>query len=49
MLRQRLDYPQLKRAVRDQAKRFRPTNILIEDKASGTQLIQELIREAYMA
>jgi predicted phage terminase large subunit-like protein len=40
-----MDYPDLKRAVRDQAERFRPSNILIEDKASGTQLIQELIRD----
>jgi len=45
VLRQRMDYPELKRAVRDQAERFQPSNILIEDKASGTQLIQELIRE----
>jgi predicted phage terminase large subunit-like protein len=45
VFRKRLDYPDLKRAVRDLAIRFRPTNILIEDKASGTQLIQELIRE----
>jgi predicted phage terminase large subunit-like protein len=45
VLRKRLDYPDLKRAVREQADRFRPSNILIEDKASGTQLIQELIRE----
>jgi predicted phage terminase large subunit-like protein len=45
VLRKRLDYPALKRAVRDEALRYRPTNILIEDKASGTQLIQELIRE----
>jgi predicted phage terminase large subunit-like protein len=45
VLRERLDYPDLKRAVREQANRFRPSNILIEDKASGTQLIQELIRE----
>jgi predicted phage terminase large subunit-like protein len=45
VLRQRLDYPQLKRAVCIQAQHFAPTNILIEDKASGTQLIQELIRE----
>jgi predicted phage terminase large subunit-like protein len=41
-----MDYPELKRAVRDQAALFRPSNILIEDKASGTQLIQELIRES---
>ena len=46
VLRKRMDYPDLKRAVRDQAERFRPSNILIEDKASGTQLIQELIRES---
>ena len=45
VLRQRLDYPDLKRAVRTQAECFRPSNILIEDKASGTQLIQELIRD----
>ena len=40
-----MDYPELKRSVASQAARFDPTNILIEDKASGTQLIQELIRE----
>ena len=40
-----MDYRDLKRAVRSHADQFRPTNILIEDKASGTQLIQELIRE----
>ena len=45
VFRQRLDYPQLKRAVHRQAARFRPLNILIEDKASGTQLIQELVRD----
>jgi hypothetical protein len=39
VLRKRMDYPDLKRAVREQADRFRPANILIEDKASGTQLI----------
>ena len=45
VLHQRLDYPQLKRAVIAQAHSFQPNNILIEDKASGTQLIQELIRD----
>jgi len=45
VLRQRLDYPQLKRAVSSLSRRFKPTNILVEDKASGTQLIQELIRD----
>jgi predicted phage terminase large subunit-like protein len=45
VLRKRLHYPELKRAVWEQAARFQPTIILIEDKASGTQLIQELIRD----
>ena len=45
VLRERYDYPRLKRAVRNHAQRFKAGNILIEDAASGTQLIQELIRE----
>ncbi len=45
VLRKRMDYPDLKRAVRQHAELFHPTNILIEDKASGTQLIQELLRD----
>jgi predicted phage terminase large subunit-like protein len=45
VLRKRLDYPDLKRAVREQAEVQRATVVLIEDKASGTQLIQELIHE----
>lgn len=45
VMRERMDYPDLKRAVRQQAERYRPENILIEDKASGTQLIQELLRD----
>jgi predicted phage terminase large subunit-like protein len=45
VLRKRLDYPELKRAVRRQAEDFSPKTILIEDKASGTQLIQELVYE----
>jgi phage terminase large subunit-like protein len=43
VLRKKLEYPDLKRAVIEQSRRFNPTAILIEDKASGTQLIQELI------
>ena len=43
VLRKRMDYPELKRTVCEHAQRFRPSNILIEDKASGIQLIQELI------
>jgi len=43
--RKRMDYPDLKRAVKEQAKLHKPDKILIEDRASGTQLIQELKRE----
>ena len=45
VLRARLEYPELKRQVRMQAAEWEANNILIEDKASGTQLCQELIRE----
>jgi len=41
----RLEYPALKRAVREQQRLFDATVVLIEDKASGTQLIQELIED----
>ncbi|HKM73451.1 MAG TPA: phage terminase large subunit [Stellaceae bacterium] len=49
VLRSRMEYPELKRAVRAQYERFRPSVVLIEDKASGTQLIQELIRDGMYA
>jgi predicted phage terminase large subunit-like protein len=49
VLRRRLEYPELKRAVREQYERLRPSVLLIEDNASGTQLIQELIREGLYA
>src|SRR5438477_12081790 len=45
VFRRRLEYPALKRAVREQQALFAATELLIEDKASGTQLIQELIVE----
>ena len=45
VFRQKLEYPALKRAVREQQNRFKATVVLIEDKASGTQLIQELIKD----
>ena len=47
--RKRLGYPELKRLVREQAEAFHPATILIEDRASGTQLIQELISEGLYA
>ncbi len=42
VLRRRLNYPDLKRLVVEHARRFKANTILIEDKASGTQLIQDL-------
>jgi predicted phage terminase large subunit-like protein len=45
--RKRLNYPELKRKVVDLAKHHHATTILIEDKASGTQLIQDLRAEMY--
>jgi predicted phage terminase large subunit-like protein len=43
VLRKRMEYPELKRAVCEQCEAFGASVGLIEDKASGTQLIQELI------
>jgi predicted phage terminase large subunit-like protein len=40
--RERLNYPDLKRKARELAQLHRADTILIEDKASGTQLIQDL-------
>lgn len=40
--RERIDYPALKKRVAELAKVYRPRWILIEDTASGVQLIQEL-------
>jgi len=49
VLRRRMEYPELKRAVRDQRDAFGASVVLIEDKASGTQLIQELIADGLHA
>lgn len=38
----RAEYPELKRLVLAQAERFRASAVLIEDKASGQQLLQDL-------
>jgi predicted phage terminase large subunit-like protein len=45
VLRVRLNYPDLTRAVRTQADVHHATGVLIEDHASGTPLIQELVYE----
>ena len=49
VFRRRLEYPALKRAVREQQSLFNASEVLIEDKASGTQLIQELVAEGCYA
>jgi predicted phage terminase large subunit-like protein len=45
VLRKRFIYPDLKRAIVEHANLHRPNVILIEDKASGTQLIPDLRRD----
>jgi predicted phage terminase large subunit-like protein len=45
VFRQRLNYPELKRKAKELAALHHPNTILIEDKASGTQLIQDLQAE----
>lgn len=47
VFRKRLNYPDLKRAVKDQANYHRATVVIIEDKASGTQLLQEFKQEGF--
>jgi predicted phage terminase large subunit-like protein len=42
VLRRKMEFPELKRTVRELAGRWKATIVLIEDKSSGTQLIQEL-------
>ena len=49
VVRERFDYPELKRRVKDEHRRWRADVVLIEDKASGTQLIQELLDEGMHA
>ncbi len=42
VFRWKVNFPELKRAVIDLYRKYNPSNVLIEDKASGTALIQEL-------
>jgi len=48
VLRQRLEFPELKRFVTAAYDRDKPTAVLIEDEASGQSLIQELKRNTYI-
>ena len=45
VLRRRMEFPELKRTIREMAALHRVDVVLIEDRASGTQLIQELKNE----
>jgi len=45
VLREKLDYPDLKRRVMAHAARHDANSVLIEDKGSGTSLIQDISRE----
>ena len=49
VLRRRMEYPELKRTVCEQCRAFGANVVLIEDKASGTQLIQELVQDGLHA
>lgn len=44
----RLEYPELKRLIVAHAQRFNPEAILMEDKASGQSLLQDLKRETQL-
>ena len=43
--RQRVEYPDLKRAMRDLAATWKPGSILIEDSSAGQSVVQDLKRE----
>jgi predicted phage terminase large subunit-like protein len=45
IIRERLEYPELKRAIINMTEKWQPNAILIEDKGSGQSLIQDIKRE----
>lgn len=45
VLKRKMQYPELKRAAIDGNAKWTPTAVLVEDKASGQSLVQELQRE----
>lgn len=47
VLRKKMEFPELKKTVRDIASLWRADVVLVEDKASGTQLIQDLRAENF--
>jgi predicted phage terminase large subunit-like protein len=47
VFRKRLLFPDLKRAVIEQDAMFNPATVLIENRASGQQLLQDLVRDGF--
>ena len=47
VLRQRLSFPELKKAIRELEVRFKADQIVIEDHASGTPLVQDLRNDGF--
>ncbi len=47
VFRRRMEFPELKRTVVEMASRWNADVVLVEDKASGTQLIQQLVSERF--
>jgi len=47
VFRKRLDYPDLRRQVEQLARGHKANSVVIEDRASGTQLIQDLQRQMF--
>ena len=45
--RRRMEFPELKHMVKELAALWKATNVLIEDKSSGTQLIQQLRADGF--
>jgi predicted phage terminase large subunit-like protein len=46
VVRERFEYPDLRRRVIEEAEKYNPNAILIEDKGSGTHIIQKLYHES---
>ena len=47
MVRKKMSYPTLKNEIEKQAQKYKPRHIIIEDKASGQSLIQDLSLAGY--
>jgi predicted phage terminase large subunit-like protein len=47
VFRKRLSFPELKRAIREQDIAWDPSEIFVEDHASGTSVIQDLVNDGF--